>query len=243
MWSIAKRELRLYFGQLTGFLLVAGYLLITGLILWFFDTPYNLLNTELASYSSFFEFTPILFLFLIPALSMRSFSEEFTQGTFELLITKPLSPTQIFGGKLIGVMLVLSMILIPTILHAFALDNLLQLDSKLDWGIILSSYFALFFLAILFVITSICSSLLFQSQVASFIVSVLGCFIHFYFWSFLADLSQNLYLYQWVNNLSAQVHYIGLSRGVITLEDIIYFIGVSISFFLTGTQLILKKKN
>ena len=114
MWSIAKRELRLYFGQLTGFLLVAGYLLITGLILWFFDTPYNLLNTELASYSSFFEFTPILFLFLIPALSMRSFSEEFTQGTFELLITKPLSPTQIFGGKLIGVMLVLSMILIPT---------------------------------------------------------------------------------------------------------------------------------
>lgn len=243
MWSIAKRELRVYFSQLTGYVIVAGYLLITALILWFFNTPFNLINSELGSYSPFFEFTPILFLFLIPALSMRSFSEEFAQGTFELLMTKPLSPAQIFGGKLMGVMLILLMILIPTLVHAVALDNILQLDSKLDWGIILSAYVALLFLALLFVLTSICASLLFQSQVASFLVAVLGCFIHLYFWSFLADLSPNLNLYQGINSLSAQVHYNGLSRGVIVLEDMLYFIGLSVTFFFLGVQLIQKKKN
>ena len=174
---------------------------------------------------------------------MRTFSEEFSQGTFELLITKPLSSLQIFGGKLIGVLLVLIIIIIPTLFHAVFLDSLLQLDSELDWVIIISSYVALIFLAILFVITSLCSSLIFQSQVASFLVAVLGCFIHFYFWSFLADLSQNLNFYNLINSLSAQLHYNGMSRGVIALENILYFVGHSITFFLLGVQLIQKKKN
>lgn len=243
MWNIAKRELRLYFSQMTGYLIVIIYLLFTALLLWFFNNPYNLLNSELGSFSPFFELTPILFLFLIPAISMRTFSEEFSQGTFELLITKPLSSLKIFGGKLIGVLLVLIIIIIPTLFHAVFLDSLLQLDSKLDWVIIISSYVALIFLAILFVITSLCSSLIFQSQVASFLVAVLGCFIHFYFWSFLADLSQNLNFYNLINSLSAQLHYNGMSRGVIALENILYFVGLSTSFFLLGVQLIQKKKN
>ena len=243
MWNIAKRELRLYFSQITGYLIIIIYLFFTALLLWFFNNPYNLLNSELGSFSPFFELTPMLFLFLIPALSMRTFSEEFTQGTFELLITKPLSSLQIFGGKLIGVLLVLIIIIIPTLLHAVFLDSLLQLDSELDWVIILSSYVALIFLGILFAITSLCSSLLFQSQVASFLVAVLGCFIHFYFWSFLADLSQNLNFYNLINSLSAQLHYNGLSRGVISLENVLYFLGLSITFFLLGVQLIQKKKS
>tara|TARA_B100000989_G_scaffold121291_1_gene89498 strand:+ start:264 stop:995 length:732 start_codon:yes stop_codon:yes gene_type:complete len=242
MWNIAKRELRFYFSQMTGYLIVTIYLVLTALLLWFFNTPYNLLNSELGSFSPFFELTPILFLFLIPAISMRTFSEEFTQGTFELLITKPLSSLQIFVGKLLGVLLVLIIIIIPTLLHAVSLDSLLQSDSELDWVIIMSSYFALIFLAILFVATSLCSSLLFQSQVASFLVAVLGCFIHFYFWSFLADLSQDLNFYNLINSFSTQLHYNGLSRGVIALENVLHFVGLSITFFLLGIQLINKKK-
>ena len=242
MWNIAKREFRLCFSQLTGYLIITIYLLFTALLLWFFNTPYNLLNSELGSFSPFFKLTPILFLFLIPALSMRTFSEEFTQGTFELLITKPLNSLQIIGGKLIGVVLILMIAIIPTLFHAISLDSLLQLGSKLDWRIVISSYFALFYLAILFVTTSLCASLLFQSQVASFLVAVLGCFIHFYFWSFLADLIQNLNLYYFINNLSAQVHYNGLSRGVIALENVLYFLGLSSTFFILGVQLIQKKR-
>lgn len=243
MWSIAKRELHLCFSQLTGYLVVGGYLLITALILWFFNTPYNLLNTELGNFAPFFQFTPILLLFLIPALSMRSFSEEFSQGTFELLKTKPLGPSQIFGGKLIGVFLIFCIALITSVLHAFTLDSLLQFDSTLDWGIIFSSYLALLMLALLFIVTSICTSILFHSQVTSFLASVLACSVLMYFWSFLADLSQNLILYKWINILSASEHYIGISSGVIKLDDIIYFIGLFITFFHLGIQLIKKKKN
>ena len=101
-----------------------------------------------------------------------------------------------------GFSIFLIIIIIPTLLHAVFLDSLLQLDSELDWVIILSSYVALIFLAILFVATSLCSSLLFKSQVASFLVAVLGCFIHFYFWSFLADLSQDLNFYNLINSFS-----------------------------------------
>ena len=242
MWSIAKRELRLYFCQLTGYLVVVGYLIITSLTLWFFNSPFNLLNRELGDFNPFFELSPILFLFLIPALSMRTFSEEFAQGTFELLLTKPLHPYQIFGGKILGVLLILSIALFPTLLHAFTLDGLLQEGTKLDWGVLGCSYLALFLLALFFIVTSMCASLIFQSQVASFLLGVVACFIHLYFWSFIADFAPTVQGYKWINSLGASVHYGTLSRGIIALEDLFYFFGMLLTFFLTGVELIQKKK-
>jgi len=242
MWSIAKRELRLYFCQLTGYLVVVGYLIITSLTLWFFNSPLNLLNRELGDFNPFFELSPILFLFLIPALSMRTFSEEFAQGTFELLLTKPLHPYQIFGGKILGVLLILSIALFPTLLHAFTLDGLLQEGTKLDWGVLGCSYLALFLLALFFIVTSMCASLIFQSQVASFLLGVVACFIHLYFWSFIADFAPTVQGYKWINSLGASVHYGTLSRGIIALEDLFYFFGMVLTFFLTGVELIQKKK-
>jgi ABC-2 type transport system permease protein len=242
MWTLAKRELRLFFSQLTSYLVVGGYLLITTLLLWFFDTPFNLLNKGFADFNPFFELSPLLFLFLIPSLSMRTFSEEFTQGTFELLLTKPLGPYQIFGGKLIGVCLILGIALAPTLFHAVALEGILQEGSQLDWAVLASSYGALILLALVFATTSICASLLFQSQVASFLVGLLGCFMHLYFWSSLADFSMNIQRYKLLNSLGAGVHYANLSRGIIVWEDVVYFLGMSLTFFLVGIQLIQKKK-
>ena len=242
MWSIAKRELRLYFCQLTGYLVVGGYLLITALTLWFFNSPFNLLNRDMGDFNPFFELSPILFLFLIPALSMRTFSEEFAQGTFELLLTKPLHPYQIFGGKLLGVLLILSIAFFPTLLHAFTLDGLLQEGTKLDLGVLGCSYLALFLLALLFTVTSMCASLIFESQVASFLLAVIACFIHLYFWSFIADFAPTALGYKWFNSLGASVHYGTLSRGIIALEDLFYFFGMLLTFFLIGVELIQKKK-
>ncbi|MEK9614502.1 MAG: ABC transporter permease subunit, partial [Flavobacteriaceae bacterium] len=147
MWSIAKRELGFFFSHLIGYLVIGSYLLVSTLILWIFDTPYNLLSIGFGDFSPFFEIAPWLFLFLIPALSMRSFSEERSTGTFELLLTKPLSPTQIFGGKLLGIAFVLLVALLPTFLHLIALDSLLEPNSSLDWGRITGSYVALMVLA------------------------------------------------------------------------------------------------
>ncbi len=242
MWAIAKRELRFYFSQLTGYLVVGGFLVITTLALWFFDTPYHLLHTELGSFSTFFEFSPLLFLLLIPALSMRTFSEETSQGTLELLLTKPISSAALFGGKLLGVFLIFCVALIPTVLHAYALDNLLQQNNSLDWGVLLSSYLALVFLAILFSVTSVCASLLSTNQITSFLLGIAGCFVHLYLWSFLADLTATSGLYQWINSLGAQTHYNSLSRGVWLLNDLLYFIGLSSAFFFLGVELIHRKR-
>lgn len=242
MWTIAKRELRLYFSQLTGYLITGGYLVVTALSLWFFDTPFNLLNAELGSYAPFFEMSPLLFLFLLPALSMRSFSEEFSQGTFELLLTKPISLSKLFGGKLLGIFLIFAIALIPTIFHAFSLEQLLRAEDQLDWGVILSSYGALLLLGLLFITSSMCASLLFQSQVSSFLLGLLLCFSQFYLGAFLAEGFDDLFWYQWITNLSASAHYYGLSRGVIGLSDLLYFIGFIAFYFSLGVALIKIKR-
>ena len=110
MWSIAKKELFFYFSSITGYLVIGSYLILNTLLLWFFDTPYQLLNTGFVDLSPFFEISPWLFIFLIPALSMRSFSEEYASGTFEILITKPLRHLDIFGGKFLAIVLIIFII-------------------------------------------------------------------------------------------------------------------------------------
>lgn len=242
MWSIAKRELRFFFSHLIGYLVIASYLLVSTLILWFFDTPYNLLSIGFGDLSPFFELTPWLFLFLIPALSMRSFSEERSSGTFELLLTKPLSPTQIFSGKLLGIGFVLLVTILPTFLHLIALDSLLEPNSTLDWGRIMGSYMSLMALALLFLTISLCSSLLFSNQVSAFLVALIGCFTQFYLWGALANYVHIAWLYKWISDLGIQTHYLSLSRGIILLDDLLYFVGFSIAFFLLGIELIKKEQ-
>lgn len=229
MLNIARRELHFFFSNPIGYLAIGVYLLISTLLLWFFDTPYNILNIGFGSLSTFFELSPWLFLLLIPALSMRSFSEERTNGTFELLITKPLNAIDIYCGKLLGITAVFSIALLPTISNIFAIYNLLTPDSYIDWGSIVGSYIGLIGVGFLFLALSLCSSLLIKNQIASFLVSVLACFTQFYLWSFLADLSEYNWVYKVLSNIGIQSHYLSISRGVLTLKAIVYFIGLFVS--------------
>lgn len=242
MWSIAKKELRFYFSQLTGYLVLGSYLLINALLLWFFDTPYQLLNSGFGDFSPFFEISPWLFLFLIPALCMRSFSEERARGTLELLLTKPLRPTEIFGGKFIGVALLLLIALVPTLLNLLAIQALLEPQSQLDWGSLFASYLALSLLGLIFLSMSLCSSLLFRNQVTSFLVAALCCFSQFFLWSFIADTATTPWVYQFLSQLGIQEHYLSLSRGVLKLEDLIYLVGLIVVFSVLGVELIKKEQ-
>jgi len=242
MWSIAKRELRFYFSHLTGYLVLGSYLIINTLLLWFFDTPYQLLNSGFGDFSPFFEISPWLFLFLIPALCMRSFSEERATGTLELLLTKPLRPIEIFGGKFIGVALILAIALLPTLLNLIVIQALLEPQSQLDWGSLFASYLALSLIGLIFMAMSLCSSLLFRNQVTSFLVAALICFTQFFLWSFLADTASIPWVYQFVSQLGIQDHYLSLSRGVLKLEDLIYFVGLLLVFTVLGIELIKKEQ-
>ncbi|MBF11772.1 MAG: gliding motility-associated ABC transporter permease subunit GldF [Flavobacteriaceae bacterium] len=240
MWSIAKRELRFYFSTLIGYMVMGSYLVINTLILWFFDTPYKLINSRFGDLSSFFEINPWLFIFLIPALAMRSFSEERSTGTIEVLLTKPLKAIEIYGGKFLGVTLILVVTVLPTTFNLIALNNLLAVDSELDWGILFSSYLALSFIGFIFLSFSLCSSLLFRNQVTSFLAASLFCFINFFLWGFFAELTSTQWLYNTINSLGIQAHYLSLRRGVINLKDLVYMIGLIFIFSLLGIELIKK---
>ncbi|MDA8877173.1 ABC transporter permease subunit [Flavobacteriaceae bacterium] len=242
MWSIAKRELHFYFSNLTGYLVIGSYLLINTLFLWFFDTPFQLLNSGFGDLTPFFEMSPWLLLLLIPALSMRSFSEERTTGTLELLLTKPLRPVEIFGGKFIGVALILFIALIPTSLNIVAINALLEHQSELDWGSFIASYLALILVALLFLCMSLCCSLIFRNQVTSFLMAVLVCFTQFFVWNFLADFSALPWVYEWISDLGIQTHYSSLSRGVLQIEDLIYLFGLIAVFYILGVELIKKEQ-
>ena len=122
MWSIAKRELRFFFSSPIGYLVIGTYLIVNSLLLWFFDTPFSILNSGFGDFTPFFEISPWLFLILIPTLCMRSFSEEIASGTFELMLTKPLAAWEIYTGKLLGIVIVFGIALIPTSINLFAIQ-------------------------------------------------------------------------------------------------------------------------
>ena len=242
MWSIAKRELKFYFTNITGYLFILSYLTINTLLLWFLDTPYLLFTSDFADLSPFFEITPLLFIFLIPAISMRSFSEERSTGTLELLITKPLNPSEIYLGKFLGITMVIIITILPTTINIFGLQTLLQPNSKLDIGNIFASYLALILLSILFLNISLCISILFRNQVTSFLVAFLICFIQFFLWNFLAEASSAPSTYRLISDIGIQSHYLSLSNGIFRLEDLIYFLGINIAIFILGIELINKEQ-
>jgi ABC-2 type transport system permease protein len=242
MWSIAKRELFFYFSNITGYLVIGSYLTLNTLLLWFFDTPYQLLNSGFGDLSPFFEISPWIFLFLIPALSMRSFSEERANGTLEILITKPLKPLDIFGGKFLGIALIIFIILLSTSINIIALQALIEPQSKMDLGSLVSSYLGLILLCFLFLSISVSCSILFRNQVSSFLVAVLTCYTQFFFWDFIADSFSIPWLYKFISDIGIQTHYLSLIRGILRLEDMIYFLGLIIVFFTLGIELIKKEQ-
>ena len=242
MFNIALRELRFYFGNISGYIILTIYLSTNTLLLWFFDTPYQLLNFNFGDLSSFFLINPFLFCLLIPALSMRSFSQEKVNGTIEILLTKPLKPINIFAGKFLGIFIILLISVAPTLFNVIALNSLLDFQSNLDLGKLISSYVGLLFLGILFLSLSICCSLIFKNQVTSFLTSTLFCYVQYFLFDLIAEYFSNPYLFDLFINLGSKTHYENLTSGIIYLNDLIYFVGLSIVFFAFGIALIKKSQ-
>ena len=121
MKSIALREIKSFFGSPIGYLVIAIFLLLNGLFLWVFDGEYNILQSGFADLSPFFTLAPWILIFLIPAVTMRSFSDEKKQGTIELLLTKPLSVWQIVNGKIGGSLVLIVIALLPTLVYVYVI--------------------------------------------------------------------------------------------------------------------------
>ena len=228
MKSIAFREIKSFFGSPIGYLVIAIFLLLNGLFLWIFDGEFNILNSGFADLNPFFTIAPWILLFLIPAVTMRSFSDEKKQGTIELLLTKPLTLWQIVGGKFLGALLLIVIALAPTFLYVYVVSDLAFPAGNIDMGSIVGSYIGLFFLTSSYTAIGIYTSTLSENQIVAFILAVFLCFLFYFGFEGISSLfSENA---QIVSFFGMDYHFKSISRGVIDTRDVIYFLSFTFLF-------------
>jgi gliding motility-associated transport system permease protein len=228
MKAILLREIKSFFGSPVGYLVIAIFLLLNGLFLWVFEGDYNILNSGFADMSPFFTLAPWILIFLIPAVTMRSFSDEKKQGTLELLLTKPLSLLQIVAGKFLGAMLLIVIAIIPTFIYILVISGLGMPVGNIDMGSTMGSYFGLIFLIAAYTAIGVFTSTLSENQIVAFILSVFLCFFFYFAFEELAT-----YLPDFENFITAlgmDSHFKSMSRGVLDTRDVLYFVSITIVF-------------
>ena len=228
MKSIVLREIKSFFGSPIGYLVIAIFLIINGLFLWVFEGDYNILNTGFADLTPFFSLSPWILIFLIPAVTMRSFSDEKKQGTLELLLTKPLSIWQIVKGKFLGALLLIVMAIIPTFIYVAVISNLGMPEGNIDMGSTIGSYFGLLFLIAAYSAIGIFTSTLSDNQIVAFIIAVFLCFFFYFGFEGLAAAVPNVSSI--IASLGMQDHFKSMSRGVLDTRDILYFTSITVVF-------------
>lgn len=238
MLAILKKEINAFFASPIGYLVIAIFLVLNGLFLWLFKGDFNILDYGFADLSSFFLLAPWILIFLIPAVTMRSFSDEKKQGTLELLLTKPISYTNIILGKYLGAFILILIALLPTLIYVYTVYQLGNPAGNLDIGSTLGSYFGLLFLVAAYTAIGIFTSTLSDNQIVAFITSVFLCFLFYIGFEGIADfISSNI-----IDQLGMSLHYKSMSRGVLDTRDIIYFLSITV-FFLMLTKLNLIKEH
>ncbi|MBL7756299.1 MAG: gliding motility-associated ABC transporter permease subunit GldF [Chitinophagaceae bacterium] len=239
MWSVCKKELRQFFSSLTGYIAIIVFLLVNGLMLFVFQD--NILDFGYATLDRFFELAPWVLLLLIPAITMRSISDELRTGTFEILQTRPLSRWQIVTGKYLGSLIVVLIALLPTIIYFFSVQSL-SAGEGMDTGATIGSYIGLFFLAAVFTAIGICTSSFTSNAVVAFIVSLIACALLYYGFHALSLLAAGAGgLDYYLELLGIDFHYRSISRGVIDTRDIIYFLSIILLFLLITHRNLVKR--
>ncbi len=240
MRSIFIKDFRLFFSGLTGFLSIGLFLLLMGLFLFIFPET-SIFDYGYATLDKFFELAPWVMLLLVPAVTMRSFSDEFRTGTWEILRTRPLKLWHIVGGKYLAALGVAFFTLLPTLLYVFTI-KWLSINGSIDSGAIAGAYIGLLLLTALFVAIGIFCSALTTNPVVGFLLAAFTCFVLYTGFESVSSIP----LFSggadyWIQMLGIQSNYQNISRGVIELRVLIYFIGLSL-VFLTATKQWLHKK-
>ncbi len=241
MKALYLKELRSFLSSIIGYIFIGIFLVLNSLFLWVFSYETNILEGGTADLRSFFGISPIIFLILIPAITMRSFSEERRTGTIELLFTKPISDfTIIFTKYLAGVTLVFISIL-PTLIYYYSVHNLGEPVGIIDDGATITSYLGLMLVGACLVSVGIFASSVTDSQIVSFILSMFLSWFLFMGLDLLAVYSQFGGLDLIFRNLGIMEHYESIQKGVIDTRDIIYFISFA-AVFILSTKLVLQAR-
>jgi ABC-2 type transport system permease protein len=238
MYSLFIKEIKVFLNSLIGYFVIGVFLTLTGLFLWIFPMSYNVFDRGFADVNGLFGLAPIVFLLLVPAITMRSFAEEKRVGTIELLLTMPISYTQIILSKYFASLVLVVISILPTFIYFLSIYFLGYPKGNIDFGAMWGSYIGLVFLGATFASIGIFCSLLTDSQIVSFILSMLICFIFWLGFDFIYSFDVFGSFGQVIKWFGIDHHYASISRGVVDTRDIIYFLSIIVLFlFLSRLQL------
>ncbi|MCB0736580.1 MAG: gliding motility-associated ABC transporter permease subunit GldF [Bacteroidetes bacterium] len=241
MITVLRKEINLFFSSLVGYMAVAVFLAINSIFLWVLNDG-SILGSGYATLDQFFIISPWVFMFLIPAITMRSFAEEFKTGTIEILATKPISDLQIVLGKFLAGWALIIIALLPSLVYFYSIYQLAAPVGNVDVGAILGSYIGLLLLGGAYLVIGLWASSLTDNQIVSFILAILFCFVFYALLDWIRAIETFAPFDEIIAFIGLQAHYNSVSQGVIDTRDVIYFLGFMLLFiFITKTKLASRK--
>ncbi len=239
MLTLLLKEFRSFFNSISGYLIISIFLLATGLFIWVFPGNTNILDGGYANLDTLFDMAPWIYLFLIPALCMRLFTDEKKSGTIELLLTRPISDFRIVLSKFFAALLLVAFSLLFCLVYYLSVYYLGKPVGSIDVGAFWGSYLGLFFLAVGYVSIAVFAGSLTDNQIIAFLLSLVLCFSFYMGFDYLSELLIFQSFQTEIINIGIREHYHSLSRGVVDSRDISYFLGLSL-IFLFGTRTVLQ---
>lgn len=241
MITLYKKEISIFFSTIIGYLIIGLFLLISSLILWYDISEINILDNAYASMDSFFSIAPLIFLLFIPSVSMRVFSEEFNTGTIETLITKPISSFEIVTAKFFAVLSLVIIAISPTITYVISIYFLGETTGNLDLAAVVGSYIGLILLSSIFSSISVYASSLSSNQIVAFILAIIMSSLFFFGFDILSQLPYLQIVDLTLQKIGISYHYNMMSKGLLKVSDLIYFMSVSL-LFIKLTEVVIKNK-
>ena len=232
MITICRKELSVFFNTFIGPLIICLFLLICGLLLWSDISEFNLLESTYITLNSFFTLTPILFIFLIPAVSMRVFTEEYTTATIEVLITKPISSYGVVHGKILSVFIIILLSILPTFIYVITNFLITENNSEIDYSGTLGSYIGLIIIAFTFSSIGVFASVISKNQIISLLIAIFISSFLFFGFNFLSNMDIFSSVAHSLEKLGFLYHYKLLSTGLLQFSSIFYFISIAYIFSL-----------
>jgi ABC-2 type transport system permease protein len=241
MITLYKKEISIFFSTIIGYLIIGLFLLISSLILWHDISEINILDNAYASMDSFFSIAPLIFLLFIPSVSMRVFSEEFNTGTIETLITKPISSFEIVTAKFFAVLSLVIIAILPTITYVISIYFLGETTGNLDLAAVVGSYIGLILLGSIFSSISVYASSLSSNQIVAFILAIIMSSFFFFGFDILSQLPFLQIVDLTLQKIGISYHYNMMSKGLLKVSDLVYFMSVSL-LFIKLTEVVIKNK-
>ena len=239
MWQLFLKEINTFFNQLTGYLLLTAFLVALGLVVWVFPET-SVLEYGFADLEALFVYTPFIFVFLVPAITMRMIAEEKKSGTWELLVTSPLTNGQIILAKYFASLALILMALLPTLIYYYSIVQLGDPVGNIDSAGFFGSFIGLILIGAVFAAIGLFSSALTDNQITAFVIGVFLGFVLYFGLSALAALQRND-MALFVEELSLSYHYQSMGRGVIDSSNLVYFLSL-IGGLLVATGIMIRRK-